>query len=195
MLDQSVERPSVQRVIDATEAFFEPAVRNREDTRYVSEKLALEGDSSDGLRIKFLNEAGRLLQSLHSAVKFNQTFEVGNQAYDSSLLLAVYKLVDFLLLEGVYPALPLRLGLLNERRSKSLLYKNHDPSYVPLEGSNQLDVVLFQIVAPVLKDVDHGIEPMLRHRVLPDIIVGNAWTAHDVASSSFSPSFGAYLDR
>lgn len=195
MTEHTAQASSVQSAIQATENFFQAALADRNDNSYIAQKLVAPRLLDDALRVELLKQAGSLLQSIHGAVKYEQVSHKQGQAYDSSLLLALYKLIDFLLLEGVYPSLPFNVGLLNERRAKSLFYRRHDPSYVPLRGSDQLELVLSNIIGPILKDVNAGIEPLLRHRALPDIIAGNSCLAHRNGLSAFLPIFSSYLEK
>lgn len=195
MVQQTVQIPSVSNAIRDTESFFEPALRDRNDNNYIIWKLLAPRAPDDASRIELIKRAGDLMQSVHSSLKYEQTSPSQRQAYDSSLLLALYKLIDFLLLEGVYPSLPLGVGLLNERRTRSLFYRKNDPSYLPCKGSDQTELVLSGIFGPVLRDVDEGIEPLIRHRALSDIIAGNSWLGHVHTTLEFPPSFSLYLQR
>jgi hypothetical protein len=195
MTELTAETPSVQSVIQVTENLFQPALSNREDLSHITSKLLAPRPVNDASRIELLNRAGTLLQSLHSALQYERSSPQQGQAYDSSLLLALYKLLDFLLLEGVYPSLPAGVGLLHQARAKSLFYRRHDPSYKVLPAGDQSGLVLSQLIDPLLNDVDAGIEPLLRHRVLSDIIAGNAWLAHCNGNTKFLPSFSSYLER
>ncbi|KIV98834.1 uncharacterized protein PV09_09405 [Verruconis gallopava] len=192
---QGAERPTAESAIQTAESFFVPALKDRNDNRHIILKLAKTESVNDEVRVKFLLRAGELLQSLHSAVKFEQTSQPQGHAYDSSLLMALYKLTDFLLLEGLYPSLPTGVGQLSRLRSKSLFYSKPDSHYACLRGSDCSKLVLLDILAPILKDIDTGIEPLLRHRALNDIIAGYAWLARCQGRSAFPSSFSSYLER
>jgi hypothetical protein len=110
-------------------------------------------------------------------------------------LLALYKLLDFIVLEGIYSSLPTGIGNVAEARNKSLFYAKPDSPYVPLHGSNQLELIFVSILDPILRDVDSGIEPLLRHRILSSIIAGNAILGHDEGRATFTSAFAVYLER
>jgi hypothetical protein len=195
MANDAPERPSVQSVLQATENFFAPAIVDRKNNKYIGQKLADPEKLDCATRGDFLQKAGGLLQALHGATIFEQTSLVQAQSYDSSLLLALYKILDFLILEGIYASLPPGIGSPAEARNKSLFYAKSDLSYVPFHGSNQLDLVLVSIFEPILSDFESGIEPLIRHRVLLDLSAGNAFLHHEQGGVGFSPAFATYLDR
>lgn len=195
MVESSPSRPSVQQVLRTTEEFFSPAIADRNDNNYIVNKLASPHEADDALRLRYLHKAGELLQSLHSALVFEQASQGQGQSYDSSLLLALYKLLDFLVLEGVYPSMPPGIGLLPERRAKSLFYTKTDPAYTPIRGSNQLEHILEYILEPILTDLDIGVEPLIRHRIFSDITTGYACLSHEDGKSVFPPPYSTYLER
>lgn len=195
MTDVAPERPSVERVLQEIETFFGQALKDRNDNAYVLKKLATGNVADDAFRIQCLESVGGLLLSLHRAVSFEQDLQPQGQAYDSTLLLGLYKLLDFLVLEGVYPSVPSGVGLLPERRAKSLFYAKHDPTYVPLHGTNQLSLLLTDIFGPILEDFGRGVEPLVRHRILSDLITASVCLAHESVPSVFNSSFSAYLER
>jgi hypothetical protein len=168
--------PSVDAAIEATEDFFKLALKDRNDNRYISQKLAGSDSVDDKTHLKLLNGAGSLLLQIHNAVSYDKSSE---QSYDSSLLLAVYKLLDFITLEGIYPSLPPGIRALTERRAKSVFYRHDDPSYRAPRGSDTLEYVLNSIMQPLLKAVGSGIEPMVRHRILNDLILAAFWPTPD----------------
>lgn len=191
---QTAQPPSVQSTIIAIERFFQPAFIDRNGNDSISQRLLKPRPLDDEARLELLGRAGNLLQSLHNALKYEQA-QTHGQAYDSSLLLALYKLIDFLLLDGLYPSLSQDVGMLKERWSKSLFHKKSDPSYMPIDGNDQTRLVLLQIFDPILKDFDEGVEPLVRHRALSDLIAGHAWLAHAQELQTFISSFSSYLSR
>jgi hypothetical protein len=197
MTDHGPQSLSVEVTLEDIEAFFAPAIAgdNRSDPGYIIEKLAKPRPLDDAFRIQCVQRAGRLLQTLHDAVRFEQVSQNQAGSYDSSLLLGLYKLLDFLALEGIYPSVQSGTGRVFERRTKSLFYTKHDPAYLPLQGSNQLNLILNHILEPILKDLDIGLEPLIRHRVLSDIIMGYANLSHQEGRGAIPSSFVAYLEK
>lgn len=198
MRTQDEVRSSLQDAVRATESFFKPALEDRDSGEYITRKLlANKSDTNqdDDGRACLLQRAGMLLQQIDQAVESDRNSSSDNQTYDSTLLLAVYKLLDYIVLEGIYPSVPPGLGALQERRSKSLFYRKPDPHYFAFKGSNQLQPVLHNSVEPILHHVDQGIEPMLRHRCLADLIVAYISFAREQGSSEVPYTFKRYLDR
>ena len=195
MAQTAPARPSVEQTLKAVEDFFAPAVLHRENNDYITKRLAAPRAADDELRKEYLTRAADLLLSLHTAMKFEQRSERSTHSYDSTLLLGLYKLLDFLVLEGLYPSIPSGVGNLRERRAKSLFYTKHDPMYQPLQGNNVLDVIIDTTLDQLLKDHDLGLEPLVRHRVLPDLIAAYASSSHQFGRTAFPRNFTAYLEK
>jgi hypothetical protein len=195
---QSAELPSVEKVIAETDKFLAPAIRDRDSNRSIAGKLADIKDEAEvplETRRGVLREASRLLESINEAVVFDQNSDGPKQAYDSRLLGAVYNLVDVLVLEGIYPSLPSGVGNVVERRTKSLLYRKPDPSYVsPPPGEGLIDSAL-KTFDCIVATPDSGIENIIRHRSLADMIAGSAWLSHVKAFTTLPPNFNRYLSR
>jgi hypothetical protein len=195
---QSAEAPSIENIVAEIDKFLSPVMRERDSNKSIAEKLADVTDGADvSLKAKrgVLQEASRLLESLDEAVAFDQKSDGPKQAYDSRLLGAVYNLLDVLVLEGIFPSLPAGVGNVVERRTKSLLYRKPDPSYVsPPCGEGLLDMALVAL-DEITATPDSGIENILRHRILADMIAGTAWFSHSKGSPTFSPKFNQYLSR
>jgi hypothetical protein len=195
---QSAELPSVEKVIVETDKFLAPAIRDRDSNRGIAGKLADIKDEAEvpiETRRAVLREASRLLESINQAVIFDQSSDGPKQAYDSRLLGAVYNLLDVLVLEGIYPSLPPGVGNVVERRTKSLLYREPDPSYVsPPPGEGLIDSAL-KALDYIVATPDSGIENIIRHRSLAEMIAGNAWMAHLKGFSTLPPKFDQYLSR
>jgi hypothetical protein len=194
----AAETPSVEKAVSETDKFFAPALEERDSNESIAAKLANtkeEANLSLATRRGILLKANRLLESLNEAVAFDQKRDGPKQAYDSRLLGAVYNLLDVLVLEGVYPALPPGVGNPLERRAKCLLYRKPDSSYVSPPNGDGLIEIAIDALDGITAHPDAGIEPILRHRVLSDLIVGNAWLSHSQNFSSFLPKFNQYLSR
>lgn len=197
MTDQGPQSLSVEVTLQDVEAFFAPAINGdvRLDPGYIVNKLAKPRSPDDAFRIQCIKQAGSSLRTLHDAVKFEQVAQNQTGSYDSSLLLGLYKVLDLIVLEGIYPSVQPGTGRVSERRAKSLFYTKHDPAYVPLQGSNQLSLVLNEILGPILEDIDMGLEPLIRHRILSDIITGYANLSHQNGRAAIASSFVVYLEK
>ena len=195
MAASTAEKPSVERTLETIESFFAPAIAHRDNNGFIVEKLAAPAAANDDLIERLLSRASELLHSLHNAVQFEQTTSNNAKSYDSTLLLGLYKLLDFLVLEGLFPSLPLGVGLVRERRSKSLFYAKADPEYLPLQSPKLLATILEDTFGPVLDDFGAGLEPLVRHRILSDLVAGNAVLGRIKSGSGFSAHFDVYLQR
>jgi hypothetical protein len=195
---QSAEPPSVEKAISKVEDFLAPATRERESNKSVSEKLSTakgETTLTPEARRDAIRKAGQILKNLNRSIVFEQTNGQKKEAYDSTLLNAVFNLLDVLVLEGIYPALPQGVGNAIDRRAKSLLYRRPDPAYVVLPTIDGLMELAVKVLDDIISNFDAGIEPMLRLRVLTDMIAGNAWLVHSHGSNSFLPKFSQYLNK
>ncbi|TID21529.1 Armadillo-like helical [Venturia nashicola] len=190
--------PSVDRVVAEIDKFLAPAIKERDSTKSISTRLAAVQDDADvsvERRQYLLQEASRLLLSINEAVIFDQSSHGLKKAYDSRLLGVVYNLLDVLVLEGIYPSLPSGVGNLAERRTKSLLWRKPDPSYVsPTPGDGLIDYALLSLDS-FIATPDSGIENIIRHRLLADLIAGNSWISHSKGLSNLPPNFEKYLSR
>jgi hypothetical protein len=201
----STSAPTVSKVVAdavaAVERFLAPALQERDSTRSITEKIAFpKSDQStprpaDTERRQVIQEACVLLKSINEAVTADQTDAGSTGAYDSSLLSAVYNLLDLLILEGIYPALPVGVGSPVERRAKSLLFRKPDPSYVPPTDLGVVGLVLADTLDAIASKFEAGIEPMQRHRVLNDLIAANIWWDWSQQAISPQTEFSEYLDR
>lgn len=195
---QSPEAPSVDRVVAEIDRFLAPAIKERDSNKSIATRLAEIKDESDvplEKRQDLLREASRLLVSINEAVVFDQSSDGPKTAYDSRLLGAVYNLLDVLVLEGIYPSLPSGVGDLAERRTKSLLWRRPDPSYVSPPPGDGLVESAFLSLDGFIATPDSGIENIIRHRLLADMIAGNSWISHSKGLSSLPPNCEKYLSR
>ncbi|QDS74414.1 hypothetical protein FKW77_005851 [Venturia effusa] len=195
---QSPEAPSVDRVIAEIDKFLAPAIKERDSSRSIAARLAEVKDGADvprEARRYLLEETNRLLVSINEAVVFDQSSDGPKKAYDSRLLGAVYNLLDVLVLEGIYPSLPSGVGNLSERRNKCLLWRKPDPSYVspPPDDGLLKNALLF--LDAFIATPDAGIENIIRHRLLADMIAGHSWMSQSKALSGLPPNFEKYLSR
>lgn len=194
----SPEASSVDRVVAEIDKFLAPAIKERDSTKSIATRLAEVKDDADvslEMRKHLLQEANRLLVSINEAVIFDQSSHGLKKAYDSRLLGVVYNLLDVLVLEGIYPSLPSGVGNLAERRTKSLLWRKPDPSYVsPSPGDGLIESALSSLDG-FIATPDSGIENIIRHRLLADMIAGNSWLSHSKAMSHLPPNFAKYLSR
>lgn len=195
---QSPAAPSVDRVVAEIDRFLAPAIKERDSTKGIATRLAQAKDEAEVLldiRQNSLQEASRLLVSINEAVIFDQSSDGPKRAYDSRLLGVVYNLLDVLVLEGIYPSLPPGVGNLSERRSKSLLWRKPDPSYVsPTPGEGLIESALSSLDG-FIATPDSGIENIIRHRILADMIAGHSWLSHSKGLSLLPPNFEKYLSR
>jgi hypothetical protein len=192
---------AVSDAVAAVDRFLKPALQERDSSTSITEKISIarfdhhNTKPDENNRRQVIKEACSLLISIHKAVATSQK-DVGNsQAYDSTLLGAVYNLLDFLVLEGVYPALPVGVGSPVERRAKSLLYRKPDSSYVPPKDLGVIGLVVESTLNVIASAFDIGIEPMQRHRVLNDLITANIWLAWSEGKPSQGTEFSRDLDR
>lgn len=195
---QSPEAPSVDRVVAEIDKFLAPAIKERDSNKSIATRLAEIKDEADvplETRQDLLREASRLLVSINEAVVFDQSSDGPKKAYDSRLLGAVYNLLDVLVLEGIYPSLPSGVGNLAERRTKSLLWRKPDPSYVSPAPGDGLIESAFLSLDGFIATLDSGIENIIRHRLLADMIAGNSWISHSKGLTSLPPNLKKYLSR
>ncbi|RDI80918.1 hypothetical protein Vi05172_g9076 [Venturia inaequalis] len=195
---QSPATPSVDRVAAEIDKFLAPAIKERDSTKSIAARLAELQDGADvplETRQHLLQEASRLLTSINEAVIYDLSSDGPKKAYDSRLLGVVYNLLDVLVLEGIYPSLPPGVGNLSERRTKSLLWRRPDSSYVSPPPGNGLIESALLCLDGFIATPDSGIENIIRHRLLADLIAGNSWMSHSKGLSHLSPNFEKYLNR
>lgn len=193
-----VSRP-VADAIAAAQRFLEPAFKDRDSFASITEKIAASQSSKfspdhEGWE-KVIEEAGVLLLSIHKAILADQNQSPGRQVYDSTLLNTVYNLLDLLILDGVYPALPVGVGSPLERRTKCLLFRKPDPTYTSPKDLGIIASILNNTLNVIAADVDRGIEPMQRGRVLNDLIAGNAWLAHTQNIPFAATTLGQHTEK
>jgi hypothetical protein len=192
---------AVADALAATDHFLKPAVQERDSSGSIAEKIAIAkfenctNEHDEMNRRQIIEEACSLLMSIHNAVAADQNNTGSSQAYDSTLLGGVYNLLDLLVLEGVYPALPVGVGSPVERRAKSLLYRKPDLSYIPPKDLGLVKFILEDTLNVIASAFDIGIEPMQRHRVLNDLIAANVWLAWSEGKPPQETEFSRSLDR
>jgi hypothetical protein len=201
----SSSAPTVSKIVAnavaAVERFLAPALQERDSPKSITEKIASSkteqpaSKPADTERRQVIEEACQLLNTINEAVTADQNDAGSKPAYDSTLLGAVYNLLDLLILEAIYPALPVGVGSPIERRAKSLLYRNPDPSYVPPKDLGVVQLVLTDTLDVIASQFEVGIEPMQRHRVLADLIAANVWLAWSQKAVSPETQFNEYLER
>lgn len=195
---QSADAPSVEKVVADIDQFLAPALQDRDSNKSIAARLAGIEEETDVLveaRRDVLREASRLLESLNEAVVFDQRNDGPKKAYDSRLLAAVYNLLDVLILEAIYPSLPAGVGNVLEKRSKSLLWRKPDPSYItPPPGEGLIECALTTLHR-LIATPNSGLENIIRHRALADMIAGNAWISHSTNSAFLPVKFDKYLSR
>jgi hypothetical protein len=191
------ESVSVADAVAATRRFLEPALQQRDSLLSITLKIAAaassdEAQPDDEARRQVIREACSHLVAIHEAVVADQTKSSRPESYDSSLLGAVYNLLDLLILEGVYPSLPAGVGSPEERRAKSLLWRANDLTYSPID-LGVLPFVLKDALNLVAAKYNVGIEPMQRHNALKELIAINVWVARSQAD--WKVGRDAYLDQ
>jgi hypothetical protein len=199
--DSPEKSHTVAGAVALAQAFLEPAFRQRDSSKSITEKIATASASpsdteiDDEARREVILKGCRLFISIHDAVSADQERPGSKPSYDSNLLGVVYNLLDLLILEGVYPQLPAGIGSPVERRAKSLLYSKPDPVYTPPKSLGVIGFVLKDTLNSIAANFDVGIEPMQRHRVLIDLIAGNAYLAHSEGALPIGTNQNTYLDR
>jgi hypothetical protein len=188
---------SVADAVAAARSFLEPALRQRDSFQCITLKIAAatlqdEAEPDDEARRQVIRKACSHLVAIHEAVAEDQIKSTKPETYDSSLLAAVYNLLDLLMLEGLYPSLPSGVGSPKERRAKSLLWRANDPTYSPSD-LGVLPLVLKDALNLVAAKYNVGIEPMQRHNALQELIATNMWVSQ--SQENWKLGRDAYLDQ
>ncbi|KAF2433894.1 hypothetical protein EJ08DRAFT_657603 [Tothia fuscella] len=194
-------KDSVLKAISAANHFLDPALKDRDSNASITEKIAsansseLSASVNDDARRGVIQEACTLLIAVHKAVLADQSSSSKQPAYNSTLLSAVYNLLDILILEGIYPSLPKNVGSPVERRAKCLLYRKPDPAYIPIRDLSVLPYVVREALNPIAANYDVGIEPMLRHKALGDLVAGNLCLMQSSGDVEIRASLDLYFHK
>ncbi|KAF2401506.1 hypothetical protein EJ06DRAFT_394477 [Trichodelitschia bisporula] len=162
-----------QEAISKAEAFLEPALayarQHPDQTTSISSRLA----NDELAQREALEHACQHLTAIHQSLLDAQRMG-SKQVYDSTLLTTVYSLIDFILLEALYPRLPEGAGNPLELRKRALFWKSMDRNYtVPPDNGTFYDAI--RAFRQITRSIGEGLEPLLRNRALKHIIVLDAF--------------------
>lgn len=125
-----------------------------------------------------MNKALSFLTKLHDAT-IQEDAEHRNKGeikpvHAGRLTFITLALLDFVSYEGILPFLSAGVGLLPERRPKSVLKHQHVRNEEHSKSSDGEEILLLVIeqFLLVLKDGDEGIAPIIRERCLGDLLAG-----------------------
>jgi hypothetical protein len=144
-------------------------------------RLTVEDSSvSDDTLRRVVLDACSHLKAIHNTLTADERH---GKAYtstvlDTGLVSVVYRLLDLILLEGVYPSLAPGVGIQPERQKRSRLCNKYAK---PQKDLNVLIPILYETLNDIAFGEEGGIKSLVRDRVLIDVIAAHA----DVA---FSPS-------
>jgi hypothetical protein len=135
---------------------------------------------SDDVLRRVVLDACSHLKAVHNTLTADE--RQGNSytstVMDTGLVSAVYRLLDLILLEGVYPSLAPGVGIQPERQKRSRLCNKYAKAPKDL---NILVPILYETLNDIAFGKEGGIKSLVRDRVLIDLIAAHT----DVA---FSPS-------
>lgn len=96
---------------------------------------------------------------------------------DTDIVTTVQRLLDLVVIEGLYPSLSPNVGLQSERKRSSILYKRVSNSLPDLK---LLDEIVFQTLLPLVTAPSSAIARLVRDRHLIDMIAA-------LIDAAFSP--------
>ncbi|KAI9836473.1 MAG: hypothetical protein M1819_001505 [Sarea resinae] len=201
---------AVEAAFANAKSFLAPVLNRasieRARSKSIIELLSTNAQVHHGAESKghVLEKAISLIQSIHDALKADAQAEKIFE-YDPQSRRIVYALLDLISLEGIYPSLSSGVGIPIERRVKSVLLAGVVAKPTTSESADRHDQdlsLLKNIIdasSNFTAEQGKGIEPIIRDRILVDIICGSAELAFGPFSDSsnkakYAATFEKLLD-
>ncbi|KAF2842235.1 hypothetical protein M501DRAFT_948560 [Patellaria atrata CBS 101060] len=169
---------TLQKAIQNAEDFLHPlkTAKSEEHKSLINclatyANTAENGDETSG-RTLVLSQALELLQDIHNAIKEEKANPYRILLPTGEPSSAIFQLLDLLVLEGIIPFLS--LGVAVQRRPTTAL------PWISLSPPQDLDVdegilrLTIDGLLAISRETDSGLEPVLRDRIIADLIAGSA---------------------
>ena len=143
---------------------------------------------------------GYLLRDLHKAVNEDALPKGNLRALFKPAMIQLFDaLMDYLMLEGVYPGMSHGICDRKARVTKSALFHDGAPDCEEQENLELLEKIIYVIIVEIMVDKNPGIKGLIREQTLQDVIAAMADSAFtqsrmELGRQASGPVFAGVID-